>query len=153
MKIEDSFEVAAPRERVWRLITDPETVAGCVPGCGGVEVVSPTLYRAKVSIKVGPIKANFNMEVELIEETPPTEVRSKSRGEEGSRASTVSSDNLLRLEAIDDDNTRVFYAADVSVVGRLGKFGLGVMKKKAESLGKDFAACFKEKAEVAEASA
>lgn len=153
MKIEDSFEVAAPRERVWRLITDPETVAGCVPGCGGVEVVSPTLYRAKVSVKVGPIKANFNMEVELIEETPPTEVRSKSRGEEGSRASTVSSDNLLRLEAIDDDNTRVYYAAEVSVVGRLGKFGLGVMKKKAESLGKDFAACFKEKVEVAEASA
>jgi hypothetical protein len=153
MKIEDSFEVAAPRERVWRLITDPGTVAGCVPGCGGVEVVSDTLYRAKVSVKVGPIKAAFNMEVEVIEETPPEEVRSKTRGEEGSRASTVSSDNLLRLEVIDDDTTRVHYAAEVSVVGRLGKFGLGVMKKKAESLGRDFAACFKEKAEMAEASA
>ena len=70
MKIEDSFEVAAPRERVWQLITDPEIVAGCVPGCSGVEVVSDTLYRAKVSVKVGPIKASFNMEVELVEETP-----------------------------------------------------------------------------------
>ncbi len=153
MKIEDSFEVAAPRARVWRLITDPETVAGCVPGCDGVEVVSPTLYRARVSVKVGPIKASFNMEVELTQETPPEELRSKSRGEEGSRASTVSSENLLRLEEIDADNTRVHYEAEVSVVGRLGKFGLGVMKKKAESLGRDFAACFKEKAELAEAPA
>lgn len=153
MKIEDSFDVAAPRARVWELITDPETVAGCVPGCDGIEVVSDTLYRARVSVKVGPIKASFNMEVELTGETPPEEIRSKSRGEEGSRASTVSSENLLRLEEIDADNTRVFYQAEVSVVGRLGKFGLGVMKKKAESLGRDFAACFKEKAELAETSA
>jgi hypothetical protein len=32
-------------------------------------------------------------------------------------------------------------------VGRLGKFGLGVMKKKAESLGREFALAFKQKVE------
>jgi hypothetical protein len=33
------------------------------------------------------------------------------------------------------------------VVGRLGKFGLGIMKKKAESLGREFAANFKRRVE------
>jgi uncharacterized protein len=41
----------------------------------------------------------------------------------------------------------VFYASEAAVVGRLGKFGLGVMKKKAESLGRDFAQAFKQKVE------
>jgi len=43
----------------------------------------------------------------------------------------------------------VFYASEAAVVGRLGKFGLGVMKKKAESLGRDFAQAFKQKVEHA----
>ncbi len=34
------------------------------------------------------------------------------------------------------------YSADVTVVGRLGRFGLGMMKKKAESLGASFVRTF-----------
>jgi len=41
----------------------------------------------------------------------------------------------------------VSYASEAAIVGRLGKFGLGVTKKKAESLGREFAAAFKQKVE------
>jgi hypothetical protein len=37
----------------------------------------------------------------------------------------------------------------VSVTGRLGKFGLGMMKKKAEQLGAKFAESFRGKVEAA----
>jgi carbon monoxide dehydrogenase subunit G len=147
MKIEDSFVVAAPCERVWAGITDPATVAPCVPGCQGVEVVSPTLYRAQVRIQLGPIKANFMVEVTVIAETPPTEVRSRTRGDERSLASSLTADNLLRLRSLSEFETEVYYASEVTVVGRLGKFGLGVMQKKAAALGRDFAAAFKERVE------
>ena len=43
--------------------------------------------------------------------------------------------------------TELHYSSDVTVVGRLGKFGLGVMRKKAESLGHEFATAFKQKIE------
>jgi len=43
----------------------------------------------------------------------------------------------------------VYYASEVSLVGRLGKFGLGIMKKKAKSLGEEFAAAFRARVEGA----
>jgi uncharacterized protein len=147
MRIEERFVVAAPRERVWVAIKDPAVVAPCIPGCQGVEVISPTLYKAKIRVQVGPIKADFNVDVEIVSETAPEEVRSRTRGEEGSRASSLSAENTLRLTRLSDNETEVFYASEAAVVGRLGKFGLGVMKKKAESLGRDFAQAFKKKVE------
>jgi uncharacterized protein len=148
MRIEDRFIVAAPRDRVWVAITDPATVAPCVPGCQGVTIASPTLYLAKVRVQLGVIKTEFNVQVELIMENAPEEMRSRTRGEEGSRASSVSAENVLRLTVRGPDETEVYYASEVSVVGRLGKFGLGVMKKKAESLGREFAAAFKAQVEA-----
>src|SRR5262249_31483115 len=147
MRIEDRFVVAAPRERVWLAIKDPSGVAPCIPRCQGAEVVTSKNYKARIRVQVGPIKAEFNVEVEIVSETAPEEVRSRTRGEEGSRASSLSAENTLRLTALSDNETEVSYASEAAIVGRLGKFGLGVMKKKAESLGRDFAQAFKQKAD------
>jgi carbon monoxide dehydrogenase subunit G len=142
MKIEGSFEVDAPLGAVWTHIRDPELVASCMPGCTGVEALSSTLHRASIGVALGPIKAGFNVEIELLEEIENISIRSRTRGEEGGRASTVSSENLLELEPIGETRTRLIYSSEVSVVGRLGRFGLGVMRKKAESMGRDFAERF-----------
>lgn len=139
MRIEGNFDVAASRDAVYRHITDPGLMARCVPGCESIEQVSPTGYRAKVTISVGGIKASFNLVVEVTREQPPCLVLSQTRGEEGSRASVLSADNELTLEELDPLTTRVSYASEVSVTGRLGKFALGVMKKKVGAMGMEFA--------------
>ncbi|MCY4396426.1 MAG: carbon monoxide dehydrogenase subunit G [Rhodospirillaceae bacterium] len=139
MKIAGSFNVAAPVELTWRAITDPQVVGACLPGCEEIEAVSPTLYRARIGVKLGPISATFAAEVEVLEEEPPVRVVSVTRGEEGGRASHIRSENTLTLEPADDGGTRVSYEADMTVTGRLAKFGFGVMKKKAQSLAADFA--------------
>jgi uncharacterized protein len=153
MHVEDRFVVAAPRDLVWTAIKDPAFLAPCVPGCHGIEVVSPTLYKAKVRVELGPIKADFNVEVEILSENTPSEIRSRTRGEEGSRASSLSAENTLRLTPLSEGETEVYYASEAAVVGRLGKFGLGIMKKKAASLGREFAAAFKQKIEQRHAKA
>jgi carbon monoxide dehydrogenase subunit G len=147
MRIEDRFSISAPRERVWQAIRNPDVVASCLPGCREVEVISPTSYKAKIRVQLGPIKADFSIDVDVTSEIELKEVRSRSRGEEGGRASSLSSENVLRLSSLDADTTELHYSSDVSVIGRLGKFGMGVMKKKAESLGHDFAVAFKRKIE------
>ncbi len=97
MRIEGSFTVAAPRERVFAEITNPALMAGCIPGCEAIEVVDAKTYRARILVEVGPIKARFNLVVEVTEETPPERVVSVTRGEEGTRASVISSNNELLL--------------------------------------------------------
>jgi hypothetical protein len=142
MLIEGTFTVDAARERVWRSITDPLVMAACVPGCEAIELVDPRHYRARVRVELGPIKARFSLEVEVTEEIPPAAIHSTTRGEEGSRASIVSARSLLRLEALSEVKTEIGYSSEVSITGRLGKFGLGLMRKKADQLGKEFAARF-----------
>ncbi|HUC61753.1 MAG TPA: carbon monoxide dehydrogenase subunit G [Alphaproteobacteria bacterium] len=153
MRIEGAFRIAAPRAEVWKRITDPALMASCVPGCEAIERQSPTRYGARVKLAVGPIKASFNLVVEVVREEPPERVRSTTRGEEGSRASIVSAENVVALVEIDPVTTEVSYSSDVSVTGRLGKFGLGVMRKKAESMGADFVAAFRARVEDAGAAA
>lgn len=149
MRIEGSFIVAAPRERVFAEITNPALMASCVPGCEAIEVVDPKTYRARILVEVGPIKARFNLIVEVKSEVPPERVVSVTRGEEGSRASMLSANNELVLAPAAGGGTEVKYVSEVSVTGRLGKFGLGMMKKKAEQLGAKFADNFRSKIEAA----
>jgi carbon monoxide dehydrogenase subunit G len=139
VKIEDSFTIAAPLDRVWSVIRDPNKVAGCIPGCRSVEAIDDTHYRAVVQVALGPIKTTFNLLVEVLEERAPVFAATMTKGEENGRASSVSARNELRLERVDANATVVKYASDVTVVGRLGNYGLGLMKKRAQSMGQDFA--------------
>ncbi len=56
---------------------------------------------------------------------------------------------LLELQEPEPGVTEVRYSTEISIVGRLGKFGLGVMKKKAEGIGGDFVKTMRERLEPA----
>ena len=142
MKIEDSFRVSASPGTVWAAITDPAIVGPCIPGCEEIQVIDDTRYKARVRIAVGPISASFVLEVEVTELVPPDRVSSVTRGEEGGRASTLKAESELQLRALADGGTEISYSSEVSLVGRLGRFGLGMVKKKAASLGQRFAEAF-----------
>lgn len=148
MKLEGSFSVAAPRPAVWAAIRDPGVMARCIPGCEMAEQIDDSSYRAVVGVKFGPISARFNLVVEIEEEIAPESVRSRTRGEEGTRASVLSSDNLLTLSEPEPGRTEVVWSADVNLSGRLGKYGLGLMRKKAESLSAEFVRAFSARLEA-----
>lgn len=149
MKIEESFAVAAPIEKVWSVITDPSVVGGCIPGCQGVEVTGPTSYKSRIKVGIGPISATFAVDVELTEQRPPNYLAALTKGEEGGRLSSLSAASELKLAPGADGGTMVSYSSEVSVVGRLGKFGLGIMKKKAKALGDEFAENLRKQIEAA----
>ncbi|WP_428929479.1 CoxG family protein [Marinibacterium sp. SX1] len=144
MKIAGAFDIDAPRTTVWEKVRDPQLMAVCIPGCEGIEEIDRDSYRAQVAVKVGPIKARFDLVVEVLSEDPLKTVVSRTSGEEGTRASVVSSENVLRLSDTDGGGTHVEYEAEVSMTGRLGKFGLGIFRKKADQLAKVFVVNFSE---------
>ena len=139
MRVDGAFEIDLPREALYRSITDPALMAVCVPGCENIEKVDPTIYRAAVRVAIGVIKARFNLVVEVTQETPPECVQSITRGEEGGRASQLTATNQVSLIDLGDGRTRVEYVSDLSVTGRFGRFALGIMRKKAQSIASEFA--------------
>lgn len=59
MRIDETFEVAAPIDRVWPVLRDIPRVAGCIPGAQITEVVNERTYRARMSVKVGPVAVSY----------------------------------------------------------------------------------------------
>ena len=59
MDMSGEVSIAAPREAVWRALNDPEILRQCIPGCEEIEKLSDTEMTAKVTAKVGPVKARF----------------------------------------------------------------------------------------------
>jgi len=140
MKIEKQFEVNAPQQRIWEFITDPEKVGPCVPACTGVEPLGDGAYLAAVTLQVGPIKTTFNLTVSTTDERPPHYAAYHTQGEEGGKASRLSATSTLTVEPIDPHRSMVHYVSEITISGRLGKFGAGVMKKIADRDGERFVA-------------
>jgi hypothetical protein len=147
MKIEKTFTVAAPQARVWEFITTPDKVAPCIPGCEGAEQIDANKYKAIITTRVGPVKAKFHVEIETMEEQPPEFAKYMTKGEEGSKASRIKATSTLALKALSPASTEVTYTSDISIMGRLGKFGSGMMKKVADSVGDQFVAGLRESLE------
>ncbi len=145
MKIEKTFEVDAPQQAVWDFITSPEQVAPCIPGCTGAEETEPGKYKAVIKTKVGPIKTTFKVNIETQEERPPEFAAYTTSGEEGSRASLIKAMSAVSLKQLDKDTTEVTYRSEINMLGRLGKFGSGLMQKVADSIGNEFIATMQDR--------
>ena len=57
MKLEQSFEVAAPPARVWQALIDVERVAPCLPGAAVTGREEDGSYDGTFSVKIGPTTA------------------------------------------------------------------------------------------------
>lgn len=138
MVIEERFFVDAPADRVWDFLLDARSLAACVPGCEGVEPVGDKAYRARVKAKIGPISANFNVRIDIAEMISPTYIKSTMRGEDSRMASHLNATSVIELKSLDGERTEVSYRSEVTVLGRLGKFGEGIMRRKAREVGQQF---------------
>lgn len=150
MLIEGRFTVAAPRQALLANLFDARLMASCLPGCETLEPLSDDRYRAVVTIAMAGIKARFDLQVEITRRDE-SQIWVQTRGEEGGNASTLQADSRVSLDVI-PEGTLVQYRSEVAVTGRLGRFALGMMKKKAQSLGDEFAVNLQRKLEAIGAS-
>lgn len=146
MKIEKKFTINASQREVWEFITVPEKVAPCVPGCEGAEDLGGGKYKASVKVGIGPINTKFDLDVETLELRAPEYAVYSAKGDEGGKASRIKSETTLALSP-NGEYTDVHYISEVSIVGRLGKFGSGLVNKVADSIGDQFVANIKKSIE------
>ena len=147
MKFEQSFEVAAPIERVWSALIDLEQVAPCLPGAAITGHDAAGTYEGTFQVKLGPTTANYRGTIKV--ESADAETRkatlaargSDKRGQGGASATIVNT-----LHATDAGGTRVDAATDFTITGRLASFGRGGMIKDISNrLLRDFAACLQQR--------
>jgi len=147
MLIEEKFIVKAPREKVWAFLMNPDASGPCVPGCEKIEVIDDKTYMVTVRVKIAFISLAFNMKVQITEMNPPSHLETIATGEESSMTSNIKARNVVDLNSLSESETEVFYRSEVSLFGKLGTMGQGVVKGKAKQLGKEFAEAVKSRLE------
>jgi len=120
MKLEGSYDVKAPRQKVWSAFLDPETLRKAIPGCEKLEMIAPDEYKATLKIGVGAVKGTFEGKVRLSDKKPSDSYRLAAEGSGG--PGFVRADTLISLSDI-EGGTRVSYSADVQVGGLIAGVG------------------------------
>jgi len=139
VEIEKSLLIAAPADRVWSTLLDAKVMAGCMPGVQSVEVLSDNEYVAGMKVKISFISAHFKIKTTIVEAKAPHYLRCEGSGEDSAVASTVKQTSEMFLTSQPDGSTELRVKASVDVFGRLGSFGLGVMKTRADRMWDEFA--------------
>lgn len=149
MKLEQSFEVRAPLERVWETLIDVERVAPCLPGAEVTEVSEDGTYHGTFSVRLGPTTAAYRGELHIEEKDESAHrVTMRASGQDkhgqGSAKATIAS--TMHEEG---ELTKVDVETDFTITGRLARFGRGGMIQDISNrLMKDFANCLQERIEA-----
>ncbi|MDM0072821.1 SRPBCC family protein [Variovorax sp. J2P1-59] len=138
MEIEKTLTVAAPPQRVWAMLLDPQVMGGCVPGMQSIEVVSDVEYVALMHVKIAFVSAKFKLRTTIVEQREPSYLRAEGTGEDASVASSLKQQSEIFLTPTSEGGTELRIKVKVDVLGRLGTFGLSVMKTKADRMWEEF---------------
>ncbi|MGJ7508994.1 CoxG family protein [Variovorax sp. GT1P44] len=138
MEIEKTLTVAAPPQRVWAMLLDPQVMGGCVPGMQSIEVVSDVEYVALMHVKIAFVSARFKLRTTIVEQRAPSYLRAEGTGEDASVASSLKQQSEIFLAPTAEGGTELRIKVKVDVLGRLGTFGLSVMKTKADRMWEEF---------------
>lgn len=141
MIISETFLLRGPRARVSALLLDVETVTSCVPGVTDVVRISPTEYEATLSTQIGPIRSAFRGSIAIDGSESPERLKATARGKDRASGSMATIDFDARLVEAEPDLTTVETTADVTIRGRLGSFGTGVIHATAKQMIDSFVSC------------
>jgi hypothetical protein len=136
MDMTGEFRIPAPRQKVWEALNDPQVLKQSIPGCEEVEKISPTELAAKVTAKVGPVKARFGGKVTLSDLDPPNGYKITGEGS-GGAAGFAKGGATVRL-ADDGDGTRLSYVVEAHVGGKLAQIGSRLIDATARKMAEDF---------------
>lgn len=151
MEMTGEYRIQAPRDRVWEALNDPEVLKQAIPGCDVIDKQSDTEMSAKVTAKVGPVKASFTGQVTLSDLDPPNSYRISGEGKGGAAGFAKGGANVV-LEA-DGDATILKYEVNATVGGKLAQLGARLIDGTAKKMAGEFFTKFAEVVESANAPA
>ena len=123
VKSEKNIELNADIDTVWNVLISPEKVVTCVPGAELTETIDENHLKGKVTIKIGPVIAKFNGDVEIEKrEISNYELAMTGKGSDISGKGGAAMSMWLKLNAL-ETRTEVCCRMTVSITGRIAQFG------------------------------
>ena len=137
MKLEGTHVFDAPRAVVYETLLDPDVLARALPGAEGLQRVSETEYRGMMKVGVGPVSAGkYDLTVKIVDPNPPASYRMEIDGRGGLGFARGVATITLEEEG-GPDRTRMTYASDLSIGGRIAGVGQRLIDQVAKAKSKE----------------
>jgi len=139
VKFSQTAQIPVAREPLWNFLMDVPKVAKSLPGVESVSKLDDTTYQGALTVRVGPIKLNLQGKI-ILEEQNKDVWRATLRAEAKDRmaAGAVNGKTTMNLKEISANLTELVVETDVNILGKIGEFGQPIIRKKADSMLKEF---------------
>jgi carbon monoxide dehydrogenase subunit G len=142
LELNDEILISAPVATVYAALNDPAILQECIPGCEELIKHSDTELEAKVTLKVGPVKAKFAGNVVLDTAGAPDQFSLTGAGNGGVAGFAKGGADVV-LEEV-DGQTLLKYTAKAEIGGKIAQLGSRLMTSTAKKLAGKFFARFAE---------
>ncbi|MFM7082657.1 MAG: SRPBCC family protein [Actinomycetota bacterium] len=134
MDLHHEFTVPVPAADAWRILTDLERLAPCLPGAQLTEVEGE-IYRGQVKVKVGPIVAQFKGQASFVTRddtayTASLKAEGRDTGGKGNAAATITA----KLEPTGATSAKCTVDTDLNITGKVAQFGRGALADVSDKL-------------------
>ena len=139
MRFENQEEIEASRDRVWDLLLDVPRAARLMPGVGEVVQQDDGSYAATMKVRLGPVALGLQGKINLLVQDRDNyhavmRLEGADRRVGGSATGTID----VTLTSPREGMTLLDVVTDANLMGRLGQFGLPLIRKKADATITEF---------------
>lgn len=139
MDLNHSFTVNQPMAETWKILTDLERIAPCLPGAE-LQEVHGDVFKGVVKIKVGPIVAQFKGEAQFAEKDDENfKCTLKAAGRDTTGKGNAQATITAALIAVSPNTTTCTVVTDLAITGKVAQFGRGALVDISEKLIAQFA--------------
>ena len=147
MQMSDQKEIAATPAEVYAALLSPDMLLACVPGAQEVTGSAEEGFEAKVTQKVGPVKATFKGQVTLSELVEGKILTISGEGK-GGAAGFAKGGAQVQLEP-SETGTLLSYEVEAKVGGKIAQLGSRLIDSFAKKMADEFFTRFQDALEPA----
>ena len=132
------YTINAPPERLWEVVTDVPKVGSCIPGATDIKETGDGTYTGTVKVRVGPIGLGLNGKMHVESQDDAAKVVNMI-GEGADRKVPGNVRVKIKMAVSGSgESSELAVDSDAAIMGKLGEFGQGIIKKKADGIMNDF---------------
>lgn len=143
MKIESQRELPCGQAQAWAALNDDAVLQSCIPGCESLERTGPDQLSVVVMAAVGPVRARFKAQLQMLEVEAPNRYTVQFDGQ-GGVAGFGKGRAAVSLSSVAENRCLLSYSADVQIGGKLAQIGSRVVDGAAQKIIGEFFARFEQ---------
>ena len=132
------ISVAVSRTEAFTFLRNPRRLAACIPGLRDLRELGPDRYSAVLTSRVAFMTVSFNVTIDIVNVEPPQAIEAKITGDAVGLVGHVAADASVRLTDDGEHRSRLSYATDIALTGKLGGLGQPVFQATSARLAREF---------------